>query len=82
LSDEPPTVGEALAAALAGALVKRGVLDADDIADAAARLDREGGEVNETAAHVLRCTVAEAGESEFAAKQARANLTVIRGEKE
>lgn len=83
--EDPPTVGELIAAALAKALLKKGLLEEADIADAADALEGDGGEANETAAHVLRCTIVEAfatPQSEWAADRARARFHVIKGGEE
>lgn len=80
MDDVPPSVGEAMAAALAKALIRKEVLDEADIAAAAADLDQQGGETNEAAAHILRCTVIEAFEtpqSEWAAERARKRFRVV-----
>lgn len=81
--DDPPGTAEAIAAALATALVRKGALDTADIERAAADLDKRGGAANETAAHVLRCAALEAHappESDWRARRAREQFRIVQGE--
>lgn len=74
--DEPPCTAEAIASALTVTLLRKGVLDPDDIATAADSVEAE----DENAAHVLRCAVIEAEaptQSEWLAEQARKRFRVI-----
>ncbi|GAA4827473.1 hypothetical protein GCM10023232_27230 [Sphingosinicella ginsenosidimutans] len=84
--DEPePTIGEIIATALAKALVRKGVLDRDDIAAATDELSASAEPDDQTAAHVLRCAAIEAEAptaSEWGAERARARFRVIEGGEE
>jgi hypothetical protein len=73
---------EPAAAALAKALLRKGVLEEADVTAAAAELDGEG---EEGAAHLLRCCIVEANatpQSEWEAGRARARFHVIDGGEE
>jgi hypothetical protein len=70
-------IGEKLAMALGEALLRKGMLDADDLAAAAERSD------DETVAHLLSCMVIQAAapsQAAWEAERRRSQMRVIRSD--
>ena len=69
MDESPPTVGEDLARALAMALIRKGVLDADDISYAA-EIAADGTPRGDAVAHLLGCAIVEASQRPVAQEEA------------
>lgn len=77
--EEPPCTAEAMASALTRAMIRKGLLNEADIAEAADELEATGENM---AAHVMRCAAIEANapaQSDWSADRARARFRVIEG---
>lgn len=73
MDDAPPPVAEEIVMALLVRLLRRGVIDQDDIQAMAA-------EVGDDAGHLFNCAIVEASapkESDWRAKRARAQFRVV-----
>jgi hypothetical protein len=73
-------MAEDLVMALGAALVRKGVLDADDIIEAAERAAKAGGENADAVAHALNCMVIEAeapDPSDWQAEQRRKQIRLV-----
>jgi hypothetical protein len=75
------SIAEDLVMALGAALVRKGVLDADDIIEAAERAGKTGNENADAVAHALNCILiaAEAPDpADWQAQQRRAQMHVVK----
>jgi hypothetical protein len=75
------SIAEDLVIALGAALVRKGVLDADDIIDAAERAGRVGGDNADAVAHAFNCMLIAAAAPDpvdWQAQQRRAQMHVVK----